>query len=72
MIRRFNHVIDAVFAALTGHDAPELPRCESRGLGLFDRVWAELQHRRLCNRAAPGWQCTRERKHRGPCAAWPI
>ena len=25
-----------------------------------------------CNRPPPGWICTRDPGHRGPCAAWPV
>jgi hypothetical protein len=26
----------------------------------------------MCDIAPPGWHCTREDEHEGPCAAWPI
>ena len=26
---------------------------------------------RACTKPPPGWRCTRERGHEGPCAAWP-
>lgn len=25
-----------------------------------------------CGRSKPGWMCSREHGHEGPCAAWPV
>lgn len=36
------------------------------------RATIELVEGRTCLRPPPGWHCTRQPGHEGPCAAWPV
>lgn len=35
--------VDEFFRWLTGHREPILPRCESRGMALLDRLWLAMR-----------------------------
>lgn len=57
---------------MTDHPEPHGWRIGKAWLAKQARERAEReQPRRPCDVPPPGWRCTRERGHDGPCAAWP-
>ncbi len=73
---RFSAIDDLIGRFAEGEDVEAYARAELDDLVKQASTILSLRHRILagtnCTRPPPGWQCSRERDHDGPCAAWAI